>query len=306
MSKVSAKVFIVVLNWNGWQDTRACLESLEHLTYDNYEVVVIDNASRDGSEQKIREAHPDLTLVQSGGNLGFAGGNNVGIKHALLHNAEFIWLLNNDTVVESDALSQLVKRAQTEPKVDMCGSTLIYYHDRDMVQAYGGGTYNKWLGLTQKLGHGRLRSEPVDVAGVERKLDYIEASSLLVSRHFLDTVGLMDEGYFLYYEEIDWVMRASGKLRLGYARDSVVYHKEGASTGGSDYAVKQKSWTADYYSIRNRILITRRFFPRALFTVYLSLTGVIFNRLRRRQWKRLGMILRVAFSSNLERKRLEQ
>ena len=289
-------VSIVILNWNGFRDTLECLASLEALTYDFYEIIAIDNASTDGSEQKIREAHPNLTLIQSGANLGFAGGNNVGIRHALQGGADYVWLLNNDTVVEPDALSELVKRAQTEPKVDMCGSTLVYYHNRDVIQAYGGGTYNKWLGLSKRLGHGKSRAEPVSATEVERRLGYIEASSLLVSRCFLDTVGLMDEAYFLYYEEIDWVTRAHGKFKLGYAKDSIIYHKEGASTGASDYASRPKSWTADYYSVRNRILITRRLFPHALATVYLSLVGIIFNRIRRRQWKRIKMVIDLALS----------
>ena len=280
-------VYIVILNWNGWRDTLECLTSLEALTYDHYEIVVVDNASTDGSRERIRTVYPNLTLIQSGANLGFAGGNNVGVKHALLHDADFVWLLNNDTVVEKGALSQLVARAQSDPDIGMCGSTLIYYHNRDVVQAYGGGTYNKWLGLTKRLGHGSSRAEPVNAAEVERKLDYIEASSLLVSRVFLDRVGLMEETYFLYYEEIDWVTRARGQFKLGYAKDSVVYHKEGSSTGASDYATSPKSWTADYYSVRNRLLITRRFFPLALPTLYLSLTGVVVNRVRRRQWGRV-------------------
>ena len=148
------KVFIILLNWNGSNHTLECLASLEALTYDHYEIVVVDNASTDDSKKRIREAYPDLTLIQSGANLGFAGGSNIGIEYALLRDADFVWLLNNDTVVEPGALGRLVARAQSDPNIGMCGSTLIYYHNRDVVQAYGGGTYNKWLGLTKRLGHG--------------------------------------------------------------------------------------------------------------------------------------------------------
>lgn len=288
-------VSVVILNWNGWRDTLECLKSLEALTYDNYKIVVVDNASTDGSEQRIREAYPNLILIQSGANLGFAGGNNVGIKHALLQEADFVWLLNNDTVVEPDALTHLVQRIQADPKVGMCGSTLVYYHSRNTIQAYAGGNYNYLLGTTKQLGQGKPRSRVVDVDAVEDSLDYVEASSLLVSRQFLEEVGLMCEDYFLYYEEIDWVTRAGGRYRLAYAPDSVVYHKEGASIGGSNYAVGEKSWTADYYSIRNRILITKRFFPYALITVYLSLLVVILNRVRRGQWKRVKMVACLVF-----------
>ena len=294
-------VSIVILNWNGWRDTLECLASLEALTYNPYEIIVVDNASSDCSEQKIREAYPNLTLIQSGANLGFAGGNNVGIRYAMQKGADYVWLLNNDTVVEPNTLDQLVWRVQRDPEVNMCGSTLVYYHDRSKVQAYGGGVYNKWLGTSKKLGHGRSRSELVGTADVERKLDYVEASSLLVSRRFLDTVGLMDETYFLYYEELDWVTRAGSACRLGYAKDSIVYHKEGASIGGSDYAVKQKSRTADYYGIRNRILFTRNFYPHAVPTVYLGLIIALVNRLKRKQWRRVAMIVKFAFSTRLRK-----
>ena len=296
MSIASPKVFIVILNWNGWQDTLECLASLDRLGYPNYEVIVVDNASENESEQKIRTAYPDLTLIQSGVNLGFAGGNNIGIRYALKQGAGYVWLLNNDTVVKPDALTHLVQRMQADPKVGMCGSTLVYYHNRNIIQAYAGGSYNHWLGTTKQLGQGNPKSRVVDIDAVEDNLDYIEASSLLVSRQFLEEVGFMCEDYFLYYEEIDWVTRAGGRYRLAYAPESVVYHKEGASIGGSNYAIGEKSWTADYYSIRNRILITKRFFPYALITVYSSLLVIIVNRLRRGQWKRVSFILKLAFS----------
>ena len=288
-------VYIVILNWNGWRDTLACLESLQHLSYSNYEVVVVDNASSNGSEEKIRTAYPDLTLIQSGANLGFAGGNNLGIAYALERDADFVWLLNNDTLVDPGALTCLVERAHAQPKADICGSTLIYNHDRNLVQAYGGGTYNEWLGQPKKVGQGNARTSTIDARSVELELDYIEASSLLASRQFLEAVGLMVDDYFLYFEEVDWFARAKGKFNLGYAKDSIVYHKEGASTGASDYLMNEKSLTADYYSVRNRILITRRHYPYALPSLYLSLFWVILNRIRRRQWRRVSMIIGLAF-----------
>ena len=291
-------VTIVVLNWNGWQDTLECLSSLDNLSYPSFSIIVVDNASTDRSEEKILAAYPKLLLIQNAANLGFAGGNNVGIRYALQCGTDFVWLLNNDTLVEPNALTCLVERAQRKPKADICGSTLIYNHDRNLVQAYGGGIYNKWLGQAKKIGQGKARNSVIDVRGVELELDYIEASSLLVSRRFLETVGPMKEDYFLYFEEVDWFARAGDDFSLGYAADSIVYHKEGASTGASDYALNAKSLVADYYSVRNRILITRRYYPYALPTLYLSLFLVILNRVRRRQWRRVLMIFGLALGKN--------
>jgi len=286
-------VYIVLLNWNGWRDTRACLDSLEGLSYPNYRVVVVDNASTDGSEARLRESHPEVTLLQSGANLGFAGGNNVGLRYALGGGADYVWLLNNDTLVEPDALTHLLARMEEDPEVGLCGSTLVYEGDRETVQAWGGARYNRWLGTVRHLGQGKPRAQAVDAPSVERDLDYLVAASTLASRRFLEEVGLLREDYFLYFEELDWAVRAKGRFRLGYAPKSVVYHKEGSSIGGSDQAKPHKSWTADLYALKNRVVFTRRYYPYALPTVYLGLMMAMLNRVRRRQWGRVGLIARI-------------
>jgi GT2 family glycosyltransferase len=292
-------VCIVVLNYNGWQDTVECLTSLERLDYPNYQVVVVDNASCDGSEEKIRKRYADVTVIQSGANLGFAGGNNVGIRHALEHGADYVWLLNNDTVVEPHALHHLVERMRAEPDIGMCGSKLIYYHHRGVVQALGGARYNKWFGVAVHLGQNRSALDPVDAAEVERSLDYVTATSMLVSRRFLEDIGLMNESYFLYFEEIDWALRAKGRYRLAFAERSVVYHKEGRSIGSNNHTPQSKSYLADCYSLKNRLAVTKTFFPLALPTVYLGLFASLLLRLRRSQWDRASMILTILIGRNV-------
>jgi GT2 family glycosyltransferase len=286
-------VFIVILNWNGWRDTDACLRSLKGLEYPNHSVVVVDNASEDGSEARLWALHPDVTLLQSGANLGFAGGNNVGLRYALEHGAEYVWLLNNDTLVEPDALTYLVEKMQRESELGLCGSTLIYESRRDTVQALGGARYNRWLGSVRHIGQHQPRTQAVDEGAVQGQLDYLIGASMLASRAFLETVGLLQEDYFLYFEELDWAARARGRFRLGYAARSIVYHKEGSSIGGTDRAKAAKSYTADLYALKNRVRFTRRFYPYALPTVYLGLTVALFNRLRRRQWKRVALLARI-------------
>ena len=311
-SQNAPKVFIVILNWNGLEDTLACLESLRHLDYLNYEVIVVDNDSADGSEEVLRQRYPQHIIIQSGANLGFAGGTNVGLRYALEHGADYAWLLNNDTLVEPDALTELVRRMQAKPGAGLCGSTLVYHHDRDKIQAYAGATYNKWLSTSHHIGQDAPRyqarhqeGQEVDVQAVEEKLDYLVGASCLASRPLLEEVGLMSEDYFLYYEEVDWATRAKGRYMLAFAPKSIVYHKEGGSIGSSSEGAK-KSRLADYYGVRNRLLYTRIHAPEALPSVYLGLLITVANRVRRRQWARIPMILSLAWAGLRGRAKLER
>src|SRR6266568_5938037 len=121
--------YIIILNWHGWQCTIECVESCKKLSYLNFRILVVDNGSTDGSEAILRERFPDVELLQTGANLGFAGGNNVGIRYALEQGAEYVWLLNNDTTVDADALSALVRMAEGDTKIGMAGSKILYHDD---------------------------------------------------------------------------------------------------------------------------------------------------------------------------------
>ncbi len=220
--------------------------------------------TREQAEAGENVAHDiRLILIQTGKNLGFAGGNNVGLRYALMRDDfQYAWLLNNDTVIEADALTWLVRSMQETPDAGMCGSTLPFYRDPDKIWALGGASYNKWLCKTECIGLHTMRSATISRTAVERTMGYVAGASMLVSRPFLRSVGVMNEEYFLYFEELDWALRAKGSYRLIFASKSVVYHKVGASiekgTGGRDTA------TADYYMFRNSVLITQRYHPLAL------------------------------------------
>jgi GT2 family glycosyltransferase len=318
-------VCVVLVNWNGWRDTVQCLESLLRSTGVELQVVVCDNDSGDGSLAQIRAwaegrlaapvdpSHPlsslvspplakpvryaeydragaergggqdadaPLVLVQTGANLGFAGGCNVGMRFALAGDRHrYVWLLNNDTVVHSDTLLHLVREAERDPRLGMVGSTLVSYDDPSAVQARGYGAYNPWLALPR---HVRDADRSGDAA-------YVVGASMLVRRELMAQVGLMSEDYFLFFEELDWAMRAGRAWRLGHAPESVVFHKEGASNGGSSSGVG-KSRLSDYYFMRNRIVFTRKFFPRRLPTVYLALGVAMARRAARGEWERARMI----------------
>lgn len=275
-------LFVVILNWNGKTDTLACLESLLGSEGVDFCIAVCDNGSGDGSLaalaawglkrfgpafRQLRAAevgssspasHERFFLIDNAANLGFAGGNNVGLRWALRDTAcRHVWLLNNDTEVAPDALSQALARLTAHRSMGLCGSTLVYAHDRQTVQAWGGMSYSRWTGGTRHLGaFSRLEQVPSDPAPVEAEMACVVGAAMLVSREWLETVGLLGEGYFLYFEEIDWAVRAAGRFSLGWAPRSIVFHKEGASigtasTGGSPLST--------YYLFRNRVRFAWRF-----------------------------------------------
>ncbi len=314
-----SSVAIILVNWNGWRDTVECLESLLLLTYRNYKIIVCDNGSGDDSLQRIgswADAHGIsyreyqrseaqsggvladdylLTLVQNDENLGFAGGNNVGLRYVMARgNDDYCWLLNNDTVVEPDALTHMVLRMQHQHQVGICGSTVRLYGDRQQVQAMGGGHYCRWIGLPWHYGRFFHRGREICQLRAESWMNYVEGASMLVSRQFLQDVGLMCEDYFLYFEEADWALRAKGRFSLGYAPQSIVYHKVGSSIGTSSNPATM-SYVSDYFNIRNRLLFTRRFYPAALPTVWLVIVGSFFLRLCMGKWERAMMIFRLLF-----------
>ena len=311
------RVMIVLVNWNGWQDTIECLESLLLLKYHDFRIVVCDNGSSDDSLREIRNwaddhevryaeyqraeseagvsttATPMLTLIRNDVNLGFAGGNNVGLRYAMAQgDADYCWLLNNDSVVEPDALTHLVARMQQQPQVGICGSTILLYHDRSRIQALGGGHYCRWIGLPWHYGRFSKWSKKINLELAEAWMNYVEGASMLVSRRFLDEVGLLYEDYFLYFEEADWAIRAKGRFGLGYAPQSIVYHKIGGSIGTSSNPGKM-SYTSDYFNIRNRLLFTRRFYPSSLPMVRLVIVGSLLLRLCLGKWDRAMMIFKL-------------
>lgn len=309
------RVFIILVNWNGWNDTLECLESLLLLEYPDFRIVVCDNGSSDDSLIRIKmwaEHHdvscveyrrvdaesggdqdedPVITLIRNEENLGFAGGNNVGLRYCLSRaDGDYFWLLNNDTVVEPDALKHMVSQMQLNPTVGICGSTIRLYHDRDRIQALGGGYYYRWIGLPWHYGRFLPKGSLPDQKQAEARMNYIEGASMLVSHLFLDQVGLMCEDYFLYFEEADWSIRSKGRFTLGYAAQSIVYHKVGSSIGTSSNPAR-KSYKCDYYNIRNRILFARRFFPATLPAIYLVLVGEMLLRILCGKWDRACMVL---------------
>lgn len=336
---VSPKVYIVVLNYNGWADTLECLESLAKLTFSRYQVIVVDNFSKNDSISYLQKwatghqpvllpedstlhhlSYPPvakpipykvysreeaeaggnrddknaLILIQTGANLGFAGGNNVALRYVLNKgDADYVWLLNNDTVVEPDSLAHLVQChvAAKSDRVGIVGGKIRYYHDPAVLQCIAGAYYNKWLGYSRQIGNHQVDQGQYDRVSV--RPDLIIGACMLVSTYFLKEVGLLNEEYFLYFEEQDWAERAKRKgFTLQYTTQAIVYHKEGGTIGASQW--NGNSRFSDFYFARSKILFTERYFGYLIrFTVKSGFILTIINRLRRKQFDRVPMLLNI-------------
>jgi hypothetical protein len=219
---VSCKVGIVLLNWNGWRDTCACLQSLSLLCSHDFDAIVVDNASTDESPSHIANAFPEITILETSRNLGFAGGCNVGIRHLLDRDCDLFWLLNNDTVVEFGALQALLDKARDDKRLGAIGSAIHCADNGNRLQAWGGGYINFWLGRSRHF----VRPVP------DQSLEFITGASMMIRREAIEDIGLLDERFFMYWEDADYCfrLRAAG-WRLGVAGDSRIRHKGSASVG---------------------------------------------------------------------------
>jgi GT2 family glycosyltransferase len=330
-----ASVYAVLVNWNGWAHTIACLDSLFRLRTPGLRVIVCDNGSGDGSVEHIvawaqgrlelvpeqgppgactwppvakpipmrvldaaetaatnaRDGiEPPLTLIRCASNLGYGGGNNVGIRHALARaHCRAVWLINNDTVVDAGALDALLLRL-AGPGVGMCGSTVLHHAAPGRIQCQGGARFYGVAALSRLIGKDRPAHRPLPAARVERRLDHLYGASMLVSRAFIETAGPMPEHYFLFYEEMDWTLRGGDRWRLGYAPDSIVYHRKGAAAGTG---TRQQGRAA---SARRQLALSRLRFarlhrPRALPVVCgLLLIEALLHALRGRRVQALALL----------------
>ena len=301
------KVYILVLNWNGWADTIECLESLLKLSYPDYQLIVVDNGSTDDSMAKIsawaaiRGLGDRLRIIETKQNLGYAGGNNAGLRYCLQQDDfGYVWVLNNDTVVDPRALTELVNRMREKPGAGLGGSMVLQYEERMKIAAVGGGFYDKWFAQATHPGAGKLY-DPNNIERYlkyENKISYIEGASTLIARDFLRDVGLMNEEYFLFFEEIDWAARARGRYTLAIAPKSLVFHKGAASVKKKEAEEgdkkKRYSLVFDQYNTRNRLLFTLKYYPYALPVVYLSILGYLIDRLLHGAWRNVWTIIKAA------------
>lgn len=230
-----------------------------------------------------------LILIETGGNLGFAGGSNFGIRYALRDpQVSHVWLLNNDTVVHPDALSALIDRQAAGDAPGMVGSTLYYFAEPDVIQAQGGAHWDPEVFNARHINVGARRGSELSQSAVESQMDYVVGASMLVSREFLEQIGLMEESYFLYFEELDWAIRARGRFKFGYAPMSGVFHKEGAKIGSSHQG--NESPLSFYLLNRNRLWVVRRYWTGRVWRLRLRMMREMLTFARRRQFYKVRLL----------------
>jgi GT2 family glycosyltransferase len=215
------QINVLVLNWNNWKDTNECLASLQALDYGDWSVIVLDNGSTDGSVPRIRERFPDVEIMELGENLGYAKGNNAGIRAALERGAEYVWLLNNDATVDPRALRALVEKAEGDQKIGAVGSAIYSMTHPEQLQSWGGGHVSR-------IGRSHHFTGPVS----DERVQFLTGASLFLRCSAVKSVGLLDEGFFMYWEDADYCfrMRRAG-WKLAVSGDSKVWHKEQGTIG---------------------------------------------------------------------------
>lgn len=296
---------VIGVNFRGSADTIECLASLFTGSAIPY-VVVADNASGDGSVDRIaswargeistpianplhqslaeralafpidyeiigpddlsRGLRKPLTIIETGGNLGFSGGNNQGLRAALATpGVDLFWLLNNDTIAAPEAVAAVRRKFSDQPDWGMAGTPIRLYHSPDRFQLVNGQRFYKWTAASTGVMGGERATTPIDAQFVQAQTDFICGASLVLTRDFAEQVGLLEERFFLYFEEIDLALRGKGRFANGFIPEAVVYHKEGASAGsGSQLEVRARSRLAEYHLIRSKMIFCRKHYPHFL------------------------------------------
>ena len=239
------RLVAVVLNWNGGDDTPRALESLRPI-----ETICVDNGSSDGSDAAVAERFPDVELIRTGANLGFAGGNNAGIRRALERGADWVLLVNNDAVVEGGLAGALGRAARLRPDAGILACKVLFEDGRSVM--YAGASFNALLGYSGRRdgfgGPDRFREL--------RDVGRADGAAMALSRTLLGRVGLLDERLFAYAEDVDLSLRArAAGFAVVLVPDAVVRHRGSASTGGS------RSTHNLYYDTRNTIAVAERYRP---------------------------------------------
>lgn len=338
----SKKIYVVLINYNSSSDTIECLESLLKTTYDNLQVIVVDNSETkepmsvlldwasgrittvetffenlvyplvnkpldvvfvSNEDLESNSFNQKIIFVKANENKGFAAANNIAFKYIIANGDEdsYIWILNNDTVIEKnvpeDIISKVIKDQDANHKV-VYGTPLIEYSKPDRIQAIG-GFYNKKTGLTYNLGENSLLAARNFDFERSNLVDFPVGASIIVHKQFLREIGLMCEDYFLYFEELDWALRA--KEKGGWVKILNVfgvYHKQGGSTKTKNNL--KKTDFIDLVFLNSRILFAKKFNPENINKIYFSiLTLTIGKRIFEGNFKRIPKIIKMVFRKTI-------
>lgn len=257
-------VYIIVLTWNHVSDTIECLRSVLDLDYPRVNIVVVDNASTDGTIALVEEQFPQVKILKNQKNLGYAEGNNIGCQYALKKGADYVFILNNDTIVHPDCLKYLVEDLETNSHAAAGAPKSFFYNNRDLIYFSGGKIGED--GSTQHIG---MKKKDISPNSGSTETEWINGCAILIRANALDRIGGYDPRYFLLFEDVDWSLRARrADYTLRIIFNAIIWHKSSESIG--DHKAPQYL----YYNTRNRHLwINNNFFGAMrckLHCIYLS------------------------------------
>lgn len=258
------RVSIITINLDQASVTEALLESLTAVSHPPFEVLVVDNGSTESDVDRLEAfADPRVRTIRNGFNAGFTGGNNRGIREA---RGDYVLLLNNDTEVTPDFLEPLVEALDRDPALGMVSPKIRFHHTPDVIQFAGGRRINPYTGRGSLVGFGEADRGQHDQPATTH---FAHGAAMMIRREVFDTIGLLGEDFFIYYEELDFAERARrAGFEIGYVPTSLVLHKESMTTG-------RKSPFKTYYMTRNRLLFLRRNVPNPRLAVALAFFGAI-------------------------------
>jgi len=263
--QTSPKLATVLINYLQDDLTLDCIKSIKNSNYDNIEIILINQISTKDSENKIKSEFPEITFIPTEKNIGFASACNLGIRKALEGKAEIICLLNNDTIVLPDTFSNLMKGFSFSDDVGIVGPKIMYYDKKDKVWFGGGKLLLNKGAKTVHLDMNKLESEGNNNV---KEVDFITGCALMVKRKVFETVDLLDEKYFAYFEEVDFCYRVKkAGYKILYVPQSKLYHKVSSTTK------KYFSGLINYYKFRNRLYFLKKHLP---FEQFLSLLPIVF------------------------------
>lgn len=254
------RITIALLNWNNSNETLECLYSLQNVTKPEFEVLVVDNGSKDDSVFQLntfknRITDFRLTIVQNDENLGFAGGCNVAINWAIKNNQDYLLLLNNDTSVRRNFLEELLKHAEKHEDVAFFVPS-IFFQDKPSLLWFGGNAYINWRKMHQSA-ISDLYLKPLPLSATAQDIDFASGCAMFCNMQALQEIGGFDEEYFLYWEDVDFSLKAREYgWRIRWVPNAHIYHKVSATTKKQGAAARQ------YYDVRNFLLLSRKYAPQ--------------------------------------------
>ncbi len=287
-------IAVILVNWKKYNLTSKCIDSLNKSNYKNFKIILVDNEYSEKSLIELKNKYNELIVFKEKNNLGFAGGNNIGIRYALENDYDYIMLLNNDTEVTENFILPLVERIEKDHSLGAVQPLILNFSNKSIIWN-AGGKLNKFLGLTStRLNNNKLNSSIV----FDDYTDWISGCCILIKSETLTKVGLLDEKFFNYYEDVDWSLRMKNLgYDLGFVKESIIYHHGSSSSKNKKNTGGLISSKIHYFNIRNHILLLKKhknlfnFFGIVFFQI-IKITSYILYFLIRFRFNKLTMVLK--------------